>query len=190
MATDGKNSFGIRDNYGHGKVSDFLVGEARPMAASFPSFRRTSPSTLTRRLAENSTRSSHCVFFLVNPASSPSLDPEKTDKKLSRSRTKGWNWPTACNRRKSPVAVPQWISDKVEIRSIRQANLLHGKLYHIDDGHREHAILGSSNFTRRGLGLSSHTNIELNLVVDSDRDRAELKAWFDEIWADETLVEM
>ncbi len=32
-------------------------------------------------------------------------------------------------------------------------------------------------------------NIELNLIVDSDRDRAELKAWFDSIWSDEDLVE-
>jgi ERCC4-related helicase len=77
---------------------------------------------------------------------------------------------------------------KVDIRSVRQANLLHGKLYHIDDGKREHALLGSSNFTRRGLGLSDTANIELNLIVDGDRDRADLKQWFDEIWYDEKLV--
>lgn len=77
----------------------------------------------------------------------------------------------------------------MEIRSVRQANLLHGKLYHIHDGHREHAMLGSSNFTRRGLGLAATPNIELNLIVDSDRDRADLKEWFDDIWADEKLVE-
>lgn len=39
--------------------------------------------------------------------------------------------------------------------------------------------MGSSNFTRRGLGLSATPNIELNMVIDSDRDRADLKAWFD-----------
>ncbi len=82
----------------------------------------------------------------------------------------------------------EWIRDKVEIRSIREANLLHGKLQHIDDGKREHTLMGSSNFTRRGLGLSATPNIELNMVVDSDRDRADLKAWFDELWGDATLV--
>lgn len=61
-------------------------------------------------------------------------------------------------------------------------------MYHIDDGRREHAIVGSSNFTRRGLGISSTPNIELNLIVDSDRDRSDLKAWFDGIWDDEKLV--
>ena len=42
----------------------------------------------------------------------------------------------------------------------------------------------------RGLGLSAvHSNIELNLIVDSDRDRADLKAWFDNLWSDQELVE-
>ena len=49
--------------------------------------------------------------------------------------------------------------------------------------------MGSSNFTRRGLGLSTTPNIELNMVVDSDRDRADLKQWFDELWTDDSLVE-
>ena len=39
-------------------------------------------------------------------------------------------------------------------------------------------------------GLSAAgNNIELNLEVDSNRDRRDLKAWFDEIWNDRNLVE-
>jgi phosphatidylserine/phosphatidylglycerophosphate/cardiolipin synthase-like enzyme len=49
----------------------------------------------------------------------------------------------------------------------------------------EDAILGSSNFTVRGLGLGSGNNIELNLIVDSNRDRQELKQWFSEVWNDQ-----
>ena len=83
----------------------------------------------------------------------------------------------------------QWIKEKVNIRSIKQSNLLHGKLYHITNGNRESAILGSSNFTVRGLGLGDKdNNIELNLVVDSDRDRIDLKQWFNEVWHNEELV--
>jgi acetolactate synthase regulatory subunit len=37
--------------------------------------------------------------------------------------------------------------------------------------------------------LSDAPNIELNMVVDSDRDRTDLKAWFDEFWSDTALVE-
>lgn len=80
-----------------------------------------------------------------------------------------------------------WLESAAEIRSVRE-RLIHGKLYHIDDGSRDHAMLGSSNFTLNGLGLSSNSNIELNLVVDSDRDRDDLRAWFDEIWSDDQLT--
>ncbi|MDB5692859.1 MAG: ATP-dependent helicase [Alphaproteobacteria bacterium] len=65
---------------------------------------------------------------------------------------------------------------------------MHGKMVHVHDGAREHALVGSSNFTVRGLGFTRRPNIELNLVVDSDRDRHDLLVWFDEIWADEALT--
>ena len=48
---------------------------------------------------------------------------------------------------------------------------------------------GSANFTVRGLGQgNSNNNIELNLIVDGNRDRQELKQWFDELWSDPNLV--
>jgi len=60
----------------------------------------------------------------------------------------------------------------------------------ITHGGVEDAIIGSSNFTVHGLGLgAAGNNIELNLEVDSNRDRKDLKAWFDEIWDDAELVE-
>lgn len=76
----------------------------------------------------------------------------------------------------------------MEVRSIRAVGLLHGKMVHVHDGAREHALVGSSNFTVNGLGLTQRPNIELNLVIDSDRDRHDLLAWFDEIWADKNLT--
>jgi superfamily II DNA or RNA helicase len=83
----------------------------------------------------------------------------------------------------------RWIRERVEIRSVKRAGLLHGKLIHIDDGRRGHALLGSSNFTMNGLGLGQTPNIELNLVVDGDRDREDLLAWFNELWADDNLTD-
>src|SRR5437763_12194461 len=63
-------------------------------------------------------------------------------------------------------------------------------MYHMDSEGVEEAILGSSNFTVRGLGLGNgNHNIELNLEVDSNRDRRDLKVWFDELWNDPALVE-
>jgi alpha-D-ribose 1-methylphosphonate 5-triphosphate synthase subunit PhnG len=117
------------------------------------------------------------------------LDPEKTDKKAFKIEDDGLTLSNRLQQKEVARRCAAWITNKVEIRSIRETNLLHGKLYHIDDGRREHALMGSSNFTRRGLGLSDAPNIELNMVVDSDRDRADLKAWFDELWSDAALVE-
>ena len=42
-------------------------------------------------------------------------------------------------------------------------------MYHVATGGVEGAILGSSNFTVRGLGLgNAGNNIELNLIVDGN----------------------
>jgi SNF2 family DNA or RNA helicase len=122
------------------------------------------------------------------PSFITSLDPEKTDKKAFKIEDEQLELSNRLKQKDVALRCAEWISNKVEIRSIRQANLLHGKLYHLHDGYREHAILGSSNVTRRGLGLAATPNIELNLVVDSDRDRADLKVWFDDLWTDKDLV--
>ncbi|MCP5535813.1 MAG: ATP-dependent helicase [Akkermansiaceae bacterium] len=93
------------------------------------------------------------------------------------------------NQSAAAKACATWIKDKAEIRSIRHRNFLHGKAYHVENGGASSAILGSSNFTVPGLGLGSqNNNVELNLVVDSDRDRRDLKAWFDETWNDDSLT--
>ncbi len=80
--------------------------------------------------------------------------------------------------------------DKVEVRSVTRTGFLHGKMSHIRRGEVCDAIIGSSNFTTRGLGLgASNNNVELNLVVDSNRDREELGRWFEELWNDTSRVE-
>ena len=79
----------------------------------------------------------------------------------------------------------------MNIKSMVKPNFLHGKMYHIKNANRtQKAIFGSSNFTVSGLGFGNNPNIELNMEVDSDRDRIDLSNWFNEIWNDDTgLVE-
>ena len=63
-------------------------------------------------------------------------------------------------------------------------------MYHVQNGEVAHALLGSSNFTVPGLGLGERANnIELNLVVDSDRDRQDLLAWFNDWWSSDERTE-
>lgn len=181
------NNFGIRDNHSHGKVADFLVekiADGSKLSVVSAYFTIYAYEALEGQLEQIDS----LKFLFGEPSFITSLDPEKTDKKTFKIEDEHLELSNRLKQKEVARRCADWISRKVEIRSIRQANLLHGKLYHLHDGHREHAILGSSNFTRRGLGLSATPNIELNLIVDSDRDRAELKAWFDNIWADDELV--
>ena len=181
------NSSGIRDNHHRGKVADFLIekisaqSDLSVVSAYFTIY-------AYEALAEELEQINSLRFLFGEPSFITSLDPDKTDKKSFKIEDEHLELSNRLKQKEVARRCADWISKKVEIRSVRQANLLHAKLYHLHDGHREHAILGSSNFTRRGLGLSAAPNIELNLIVDSDRDRTDLKAWFDDIWADGELV--
>lgn len=169
------NLSGIRDNHSRGKVADFLTQKLSDDSIVSAYFTIYAYEALSEPLDDiNGLR-----FLFGEPSFISSLDPEKTDKKSFKIEDEHLELSNRLQQKDVARRCADWISEKVEIRSIRQANLLHGKLYHLHDGHREHAILGSSNFTRRGLGLSATPNIELNLIVDSDRDRTDLKAWFD-----------
>ncbi len=117
------------------------------------------------------------------------MDPEKTDKKSFQIEDTGLTLGHRLVQRRAARDCAEWIKEKVEIRSLKESNLLHGKMYHLTHAGVEKAILGSSNFTVSGLGLGNHSNIELNLELDSNRDRNDLKVWFEELWNDKSLVE-
>ena len=179
---------GIKDNHTRGKVADFLgarLVDGSRLSVVSAYFTIYAYEALRKELDGIES----LQFLFGEPRFIHSLDPEKTDKKAFKIEDEGLALANRLHQKEVARRCADWIRAKVEIRSIREANLLHGKLYHINDGRREHALMGSSNFTLRGLGLSATPNIELNMVVDSDRDRTDLKAWFDELWQDTALVE-
>jgi SNF2 family DNA or RNA helicase len=179
--------YGIRDNHQRGRVFDFLAQRVTTnsavliVSAYFTIYAYDALATELDHIQ-------HLRFLFGEPSFITALDPNKTDKKSFNIEDQGLDLANRLRQRDVARRCAEWIQEKVEIRSMRHANLLHGKLYHINDGHREHALLGSSNFTQRGLGLSATPNIELNLIVDGDRDRADLKTWFDELWGNQQLV--
>lgn len=129
-------------------------------------------------------------FLFGEPRFVKSLDPDKTDKKAYNLEDNSMTLANRLSQKSAAKECMDWISSKVEIRSIKKSNLLHGKMYHIANGGVEDAIMGSSNFTVSGLGEAKNTsNIELNLIVDSNRDRNDLKNWFDALWGNDELVE-
>jgi SNF2 family DNA or RNA helicase len=180
---------GIRDNHTRGIVADFLRSHIKGgsqlsiVSAFFTIY-------AYEALKDHLNRIGHMDFLFGEPRFVRSLDPEKTEKKSFIIDSAGLKLANCLQQKRVAKECADWIRDKVSIKSIKQTNLLHGKMYHISINGVEEAILGSSNFTAHGLGLStSNSNIELNLVVDSNRDRTDLKAWFDDLWNDTDLVE-
>lgn len=85
-------------------------------------------------------------------------------------------------------ACADWVRRQVDVRTINRANFLHGKLYHMRCESESVALVGSSNFTSRGLGFGTSPNVELNLEVRHEDDRQELLSWFDDLWNDQNLT--
>ena len=81
-------------------------------------------------------------FLFGEPRFVKSLDPNKTDKKAYKIEDEGLKLTNRLSQSKAARECAEWILNKVEIRSIRKANLLHGKMYHIENGGTEDAIYG------------------------------------------------
>jgi len=182
------NTSGLRDNHTRGSVADFLRAKIQTdsklsiVSAYFTIYAFDA-------LKDELERIEHLNFLFGEPSFVNRLDPSKTEKKAFIIDAAGLELANKLQQKRVAKECADWIDRKVDIKTIKQSNLLHGKMYHIANGGVEDAILGSSNFTVRGLGLgSSGNNIELNLIVDGNRDRQELKHWFDEIWSNDDLV--
>ena len=129
--------------------------------------------------------------FLFGEPSFINIDPDKTESKAFQLTESGLKLQNYLPQKEVARACAEWIEEKVEIRSVRKSNFLHGKMYYIQNGGSEDAIIGSSNFTVRGLGLSeTASNIELNLEVDSKSDCADLKMWFDNLWESDQVEDV
>ncbi len=181
----------IRDNRKHGSVGDFLKSKIEE-GSSLSIVSAYFTIHAFQALKESLTEIKELRFLFGEPRFIKNLDPEKTDKKAYKieGEDEGLKFDDRLKQNWVAKACAEWIREKVKIQSIRKSNLMHAKMYHIANNSAEDAIVGSSNFTVRGLGMSAtENNIELNLEVDSNRDRTDLKTWFDEMWNDKELVE-
>ena len=179
---------GIRDNRSRGSAASFLKEKANGgselsvVSAYFTSFAYA-------RLADTLDEIGKLRFLFGEPRFIDSVEGENLCPPAFSLEEDGLALTDGLRKSGAATQCANWIRDKAEIRSIKRAGLMHGKLYHVHDGKRDHALVGSSNFTIKGLGLTDEPNIELNLIVDSDRDRDDLLAWFNEIWSDDELTE-
>ncbi len=182
----------IQDNHKRGSVGQFLIDSIKPqsdlsvVSAYFTIY-------AYNQLKGQLDRINHLRFLFGEPAFIKAIDPAKTNRRDFRIEDDKITFPIESRLTQKAIArgCTDLLEQKAEIRSMVKPNFLHGKMYHItQDSGIEKAIVGSSNFTVNCLGLGGNNNIELNLILDNDRYRSDLKFWFNELWMDNTgLVE-
>ena len=184
MPNHDTSKFKIRDNRHRGTVGAFLESEIEN-GSSLSIVSAYFTIHAFNALKSTLTEIDGLRFLFGEPNFIRSLDPENTDEKTFKIVDEGLELREQLQQKQIAKECAAWIEEKVQIRSTRQSNLLHGKMYHILNNGQPKAIMGSSNFTVRGLGLNpTGNNIELNMRIEDKEDCDELKGWFDEIWAD------
>lgn len=181
---------GIRDNLSRGSVADFLrdkIDTGSNLSVVSAYFTIYAYAGLMDELD----KVEKVRFLFGEPRFVRAVDPRKSEARAFSIVDSELKIENQLRQRWIARKCAAWIRERVEIRSIRQSNLLHGKMYHIEHSGSYDAIVGSSNFTTSGLGLGQpgNNNIELNLEVLDRRDLEDLQRWFEELWDDEERVE-
>ena len=179
---------GIRDNYQRGTAGEFVSGKLSPdteLSVVSAYFTIHAYAALQGKLDQIK----HLRFLFGEPTFLGRLDRNRKEAKEFGLTEHGLKLSNQLSQKHLARKCADWIEEKVEVRSVKQAGLLHGKMYHAHNGPVADALLGSSNFTVSGLGLGSRPNVELNLEVDSRRDREDLLSWFNEWWSNDSQTE-
>ena len=133
MASNPAQLHGIKDNHRRGRVADFLsarITQGSRLSVVSAYFTIYAYDALREQLDGVGS----LQFLFGEPRFIQALDPEKTDKKAFKIEDEGLELANRLQQKDVARRCAEWISNKVEIRSVREANLLHGKLYHVDDG--------------------------------------------------------
>ncbi|MDR1485906.1 MAG: phospholipase D-like domain-containing protein, partial [Planctomycetaceae bacterium] len=180
----------IIDNYLHGTIGDFLA-ESITLESKLAIVSAYFTIYAYQELKAKLDTIESLRFLFGEPTFVSNLDPEKInvhDFKIE-DETQSIVLTNRLIQKSLARECADWLREKAEIRSMVKPNFLHGKLYHVQQKNGvEKAVAGSSNFTVNGLGRGGSKNIELNLIIDSDRERRELREWFDKIWNDNSGI--
>ena len=140
-------------------------------------------------LAEELDRVGSVRFLFGDPTSVEDLDPGADEPKSFEVTERGLEPNHTLQQKALAKQCAQWVSkDSVAVRSISRANFLHGKMYLTTSSGDAAGVVGSSNFTKRGLGGSDRPNLEINLTTDDADSLAELQDWFDRLWGNDRLT--
>ena len=140
-------------------------------------------------LAEELDRVGSVRFLFGEPTSVEDLDPGDEEPKSFELTERGLEPNHTLQQKALAKQCAQWVSkDSVAVRSVSRSNFLHGKMYLTTSPSSASGVVGSSNFTKRGLGGSDRPNLEINLATDNEDTLTELNEWFDRLWCNELLT--
>ena len=141
-------------------------------------------------LADELDKAGRVQFLFGDPTSVEDLDPSASEPKSFELTEQGLEPNHTLLQKALAKRCADWIAkDTVAVRSISQANFLHGKMYLTDSPEGAAGVVGSSNFTKRGLGGSDRPNLEINLATDDADTLADLQNWFNRLWNNGKLTE-
>ena len=105
-------------------------------------------------------------FLFGEPDSVESLDPGKREPKSFELTEQGLVPNHTLQQKHLAKRCAEWVGkDTVAVRSVSRSNFLHGKMYLTESSLGAAGVVGSSNFTKRGLGGSDRSNLEINLAT-------------------------
>lgn len=181
---------GIKDNCYRGKVGEFLK-EAIKNDSMLSIVSAYFTIYAYHHLKDSLDNIKKLRFLFGEPTFINALDPSSTAPKEFRIEDSSISIANKMFQKKIALDCYKWIEEKAEIRSMTKPNFLHGKVYHIKQASGiEKALIGSSNFTSNGLGMGRSKNIELNMIIDSDRDRTDISNWFDTLWESDLVIDV
>lgn len=126
-------------------------------------------------------------FLFGDPSSVDDIDPGENESKSFDLTEKGLTPNHALRQKALAKECAEWIrKDSVQVRSVSPGNFLHGKMYLTESSDEaKTGVVGSSNFTKRGLGGSDQANLEINLATEDPETLVELQGWFGKLWDDD-----
>ena len=124
---------GLRDNHSRGKAGDFLCENITPGSAlSFVSAYFTVHAYQALRYELEA--AAGLRFLFGEPSFIRSIEKEGKQSRQFKLGDQGLALTNQLSQKKLAKDCADWITGKVEIRSIVRAGFLHGKMYHIQDG--------------------------------------------------------
>ena len=193
-----KNS-AILDNSRYGKVVDFIKNTINKnyennMQSNLDIVSAYFSIHAFNALKEELTKKiSKTRFILGEPSSVENLGKRNKRLKIFKIEDEDIKLCDALKQNKIAKECYEWLKKSVEIRTAPKKDnhkaLIHGKMYYIEPENpcgKINAVVGSSNFTSHGLGIDSCSNYELNTVIENDHTKNDLKAWFEELWTENT----